>query len=99
METPSPLDKANLGLGLAALLLTLGLIALSFTNRGLQREIQAQQVQINNGRVTQQVATNVIRELAQISVKDSEILNLLKKHGFDVKVNANTSNNGSNSPR
>jgi hypothetical protein len=101
MPTPS-LDKTNLVLGASALLLSLGLITLSFTNRSLQRQLQAQQVQINNGRVTQQVATNVIRELAQVGVsnKDQDLLNLLKKHGFDVKVGANSpSSTHSTTPR
>jgi|GEM_PF-4154976 len=102
MDTPpSHLDKANLGLGALALFLALVLITLSLANRGLQRQLQAQQVQINNGRVTQQVATNIIRELAQTGVnsKDQELLALLKKHGFDVKVGQNQGQPSPSTPR
>lgn len=100
MDNPlTRLDRANLWLSVLTLLLVLALIVLSLSNRSLQRQLQAQQIQINNGRVTQQVATTVIREMAQTGVnsKDQELLNLLRKHGFDVKATSNSTSTGNSS--
>jgi len=86
-------DQIQTALGVLALVLVVALVVLSLVNRNLQRSVQLQQVQINNGRVTQQVATNVIKDLAQVSLRDSEISALLKKHGFEIKQNTSGSNN------
>lgn len=72
-------QKTNLTLAAVALALTLSLIALSYANRGLQRQLQTQQILINNGQLTQQLSTTIIRELAQtgVTTKDQELIDLL----------------------
>jgi predicted Holliday junction resolvase-like endonuclease len=90
-------EQIQTALGVLALVLVVALVVLSLVNRNLQRSVQLQQVQINNGRVTQQVATNVIKDLAQMSLRDSEISTLLKKHGFEIKQNSSSSNSSNNS--
>lgn len=91
-------DQVQLALGALAVVLVLSLVVLSLVNRGLQRNLQFQQAQINTGRATQQVSANVIRDLAQLSVRDAEISALLKKHGFEVKATNNNSTPSTQAP-
>lgn len=86
MDHPSLLDRINLGLGAAALVACLALLLLTLANRRTQQQLQAHQLQINNGRVTQQVTSNVIRDLAPLALRDNEIAALLKKYGFELKA-------------
>lgn len=86
----SLLSKLNLAAGIATLALTLCLIGLNSTNRDLQGEAQSQVFKIRTGQQTQQitsqVATNIVKDLAKLSLGDQQIRSLLQKHGFTVQV-------------
>jgi hypothetical protein len=73
----------------------LGMIFLSTSvskNTKLQQGLQQQQLTINKGKVTQQVATQIVKDMALISLQDEQIKALLEKYGFTVQVNQNEGN-------
>ncbi len=49
-----------------------------------QAQMQAQQDQINNGTAAQQVGTNILRDMAQVSIEDKAMKDVLAKHGYTV---------------
>jgi hypothetical protein len=63
-------------------------------NQGLQNDIQAQQVKlqqqqdvINKGQaIAQQVGPNLLNDMAVVSVKDESMKKLLATHGYNVSV-------------
>ena len=72
-----------------SLILSVTVILLGNSNQKLQNELQkqqqqyqAQQDQINRGNTAQQVGTNLLRDMAQISVEDKDMKDLLAKHGY-----------------
>lgn len=86
----SLLPKLNLAAAVVVLALTLWLVGLATTNQTLQSEAQSQVFKIRTGQQTQQVtgqvATNIVRDMAQLSLADQELRALLQKHGFTVQV-------------
>jgi hypothetical protein len=77
-------------LGGLALLLTLILVIVSIMNRGLERKLQVQQGTIQQGQMSQQVGTAIVRDAAQLAVgqNNTQLRDLLSKHGITI----NTSN-------
>lgn len=73
-------------LGGLALVLTLVLVITSVMNRGLERKLQAQQGTIQQGQISQQVGTAIVRDAAQIAVgqNNSQLRELLSKHGIQI---------------
>jgi signal transduction histidine kinase len=69
------------------LLLTIALLVITTSNRTLERGLQDQQVNINRGQMSQQVGTAVVKDLAQLSISNSKIKDLLAKHGITVNQN------------
>ncbi len=86
----SLLSKLNLLAGAVVLALAVWLVVLASGNQKLQAEAQSQVFQIRTGQQTQQitgqVATNIVRDMAQLSLADVELRNLLQRHGFTVQV-------------
>lgn len=83
-----------LNLILAALCF-MGMIFLSTSvskNAKLQQDLQQQQLTINKGEVTQQAATQIVKDMALISLQDKELKALLEKYGFTVQLNQNGRN-------
>ena len=78
----------SLGLGVICLFSAIYLVVLGRMNQALQAEVQQQQASINRGSMSQQVGQNVLKDLAELSVNDSEIKDLLAKHGFTVNAAA-----------
>ncbi|MDR2463743.1 MAG: hypothetical protein LBD30_08205 [Verrucomicrobiales bacterium] len=76
-------------LGGLALLLTIVLVGVSIGNRSLERKIQAQQVVINNGQVSQQVGRAIINDAATLAVNanNAALRELLAKHGIQINQN------------
>jgi hypothetical protein len=70
----------------ACIVLSIAAIVVGNSNQQLQEELQRQQTQINRGTTMQQVGTNIVRDIAQLSVEDAELRQLLTKHGFNVQV-------------
>lgn len=66
------------------LILTLTLIFIGVTNQSTAKVLQAEQNEINRGQVSQQVGSNIVREMANLSVNNSRLKDLLTKHGFTV---------------
>ena len=74
-------------LGAACILLTVGLIAMAYTNQQLQARLQAQQQALNQGvlgQQGQQISAGVLQDLSDASVDNSDIRQLLEKNGYRV---------------
>lgn len=70
-----------------SLLLAITLVALGGANQRLQTELQKQQEEINRGSASQQVGTNLLRDMASISVKNDKMKEVLARNGYTVNVN------------
>ena len=85
------LTKLNALLGVTAVALVVMLILQNNANKALQSESQQQVLEIRSGQQTQQVtgqvAANIIRDLAQLSIANENLRDLLAKHGFQVTLN------------
>lgn len=74
-------------LGVACIVLTVGLIAMAYTNQQLQAKLQAQQQALNQGvlgQQGQQISAGVLQDLSDASVDNSDIRQLLEKNGYRV---------------
>ncbi len=77
-----------LTIGLACVCLSLVTIVFARQNRKLQETVQTQQTAINKGAVSQQIGSNLVREMAAASQTDEKIRDLLKANGFTVSTEA-----------
>ena len=68
-------------IGVACLCLSLVTIVFARQNRKLQEAVQAQQAIINKGAVSQQIGTNLLREMAAAAQTDEKIRQLLEASG------------------
>jgi Na+-transporting NADH:ubiquinone oxidoreductase subunit NqrC len=75
-------------LSLVPLVLVITLIFMGQKNQTLQAQLQTQQEAINQGSMSQQIGTNLLKEIAQASVKDDKLKDVLTRAGFSVSVNA-----------
>jgi hypothetical protein len=71
-----------------ALVLTVVLVGISISNRGLERKLQSQQGIIQQGQASQQVGTAIVRDAAQVSVQtdNTALRDLLSKHGITINT-------------
>jgi hypothetical protein len=73
------------------------LVATSSKVQSLQDEQREMLVQIQRNsqvrQVTGQVATNIVKDMAQLSLQNTNLRALLNKHGFDVQVRQNSNSN------
>lgn len=51
-------------------------------NQKLQAEVQAQQVTINKGALSQQIGGNLVREMAAVAKTDDQMRKLLEDNGY-----------------
>ena len=58
------------------------------SNQLLQTEVQQQQLEISKGNLTQQVGTNLVREIAAKASANENLKNLLIRNGFTFSENA-----------
>ncbi len=68
----------------ACLFLSLVTIVFARQNRKLQEAIQGQQTIINKGALSQQIGTNLVREMAAAAQADEEMQQLLQENGFNL---------------
>jgi len=83
-----PQFYVTVALGAICLVLSIVSLLLSKSNQTLQAQYQAQQDEINRGNATLQVGQNVLRDMAELSVKNDKIKEVLKNNGYNVTVNA-----------
>jgi hypothetical protein len=57
-------------------------------NRTLQAEVQAQQVIINKGALSQQIGANLLREMAAVAPTDEKMRKLLQNSGYNLTPTA-----------
>ncbi len=74
----------------AAACLVLSLVSIVFArqNRKLQEAIQGQQTIINKGALSQQIGTNLVREMAAAAQTDEKMRQLLQENGFTLTTAA-----------
>ena len=75
-----------LTLGIACLGLSLVTIVFARENRKLQQSIQEQQVIINKGNLSQQIGTNLLREMAAVAQTDEKMRALLQENGLSLST-------------
>lgn len=73
------------------LILVIILIFMGHTNQGLEAQVQAQQEEINKGAASRQIGVNLLKEIAQASVKDAKLKDVLTRSGYTVTINASPS--------
>lgn len=76
----------GVALGAICLVLSIASVAMGQSNQRLQTEGQAQQLEINKGNTSQQIGTNILREMAQVSVKNEKMKAILAKNGYNVQA-------------
>ncbi len=81
----------TVALASACLILSIAVIALGQSNQRLQVEAQNQQNEINRGNMSQQIGTNILKDMASVSVKNEKMKDVLAKNGYTVTVNQNPS--------
>ena len=72
-------------LAVACVVLTVALILMARTNQQLQSQLQAQQQVLNQGvlgQQAQQISAGVLQDMANASVDNVGIRQLLEKHGY-----------------
>ena len=73
--------------GLACICLTLVTIIFARQNQKLQVDVQAQQATINKGSLSQQIGTNLLREMGTAAQTDDKMKDLLKANGYNFSAN------------
>jgi hypothetical protein len=63
-------------------------IVTGITNQNLQGQLQQQQLEISRGNFSQQVGTNLVREIATKASTDAALKDLLTRNGFVLNENA-----------
>jgi hypothetical protein len=76
-----------LTLGVLCLCLSLVTIVFASQNRKLQEAIQAQQVIINKGSLSQQLGANLVREMGAVAQTDEKMRALLQENGYSLSSN------------
>ena len=74
-------------LSLVCLGLSIAVILSARTNQKLQAEIQGQQMEINKGTQSQQIGTNLVRDIAVAATKNDNLKDLLSRNGFTLTQN------------
>lgn len=82
-----PLFIVAVVLSLVPLVLVINLIFMGQKNQTLQTQLQAQQEEINKGTMAQQIGSNLLKDVAQASLKDDKLKDVLSKNGITVKKN------------
>jgi len=77
----------TVALGVICLVLSITSLLLSKSNQNLQAQFQAQQEEINKGELSLKVGQNLLRDMAELSVKNEKIAAVLKNNGFTVNAN------------
>jgi hypothetical protein len=76
-------------MGLGALALSVGVVVVVDANQRLQRDMQAQQARLSGsviGAQGQQISGAILRDMANASVSNVRMRDLLTRHGYTVNV-------------
>lgn len=76
-----------MGLAITCLGLSIGIVVTARKNMELQDSIQLRQQQLNNsvlGQQAQQIANNILQDMAATAAKNEKMRDLLAKHGYKV---------------
>jgi len=76
--------RCTTALGVASLLLLIALVTLTRANAQIQRQVAAQQMVINQGKLGQQIGQAVLRDMATASLENEAIRNILQKNGYNI---------------
>ena len=82
----APQFYLTLVLGVLCLALSITVIVLGSTNTKLQLQQQKQQEEINRGNMSAQVGQNMLRDLAELSLKNDKIKQVLAHSGYTVNA-------------
>ncbi len=74
-------------LGVISLSLTVVVACYTQSNQQIQNQVQNRQVELNQGSTAQQLATNILQDVAVASLKNQKLKDLLTKNGYTVTVN------------
>lgn len=80
----APQFYITLALGALCLVLSITCIVLGKNNSNLQMQQQQQQEEINKGKVSAQIAQNLIRDMADLSLTNDKIKQVLTANGIRV---------------
>jgi Na+-translocating ferredoxin:NAD+ oxidoreductase RnfG subunit len=75
-----------LTIGVACVCLSLVSIVFAQHNRKLQAEVQAQQLAINKGALSQQIGANLLRETGVAAQHDEKLRQLLADNGYKLST-------------
>jgi len=81
-----PQFYVTLALGTLCLALSITSIVLGKNNNALQLQQQKQQEEINRGNMSVQVGQNLLRDMAELSLKNDKIKQVLARNGYTVNV-------------
>ena len=76
----------TLALGAVCLVLSITTIVLGISSNSLQQRQQQQQAEINRGNASVQVGQNILRDMAELSLKNEKIKQVLSQNGYTVNV-------------
>jgi len=82
----APQFYTTLALGTLCLILSITSIVLGKNNNNLQRQVQIQQEEINRGNQSLQIRQNLLKDLAEISLKNEKVKLILSNNGYTVNV-------------
>lgn len=88
----------SVGASALCLLLSIVVFAVGLSNQTLQTEVQkqqqalqAQQTEIESGkRISEEIGQGVLKDMANVSLKNEKMKALLAKHGYNVQVAPST---------
>ncbi len=75
-------------IAVACVCLTLVSVVFARQNQKLQADVQAQQVIINKGALSQQIGTNLLREMAAAAQSDAKMKQLLQDNGYNLSASS-----------
>jgi uncharacterized membrane protein YvbJ len=82
----APQFYITLAVGTLCLILSITSIVLGKNNNNLQRQVQAQQEEINRGNQSLQIRQNLLKDMAELSLKNEKIKQILSNNGYTVNV-------------
>ena len=69
-------------LGAICIILAVAVIVAGRSNQSLQAQLQAQQIEITKGTQSQQIGSNLVRDIAVAAAKNQKLKDLLIRNGF-----------------
>jgi hypothetical protein len=81
----------TIALGVLCVGLSVAAVFSGKQNQKLQGELQLQQATINKGSLSQQVGTNLLRDIAQVGTTNERVKELLTQNGYTLTANPSPS--------